>query len=794
MSRRRLSSSLGLEPLESRRLLATITVNTTTEADPQATVLSLREAIELADGTISPTSLNAQKQAQIRGLLTDPNTIAFNIPGAGVQTILPTSGLPFITRPVAIDGYTQPGTHPNTLAKGDNAVLLIEIKGSLAGATADGMFFGNGAGGSVVQGLVMNNWSHGGPVISQPGGNALYFNTAAGGNVVRGNFFGTDATGLAPLLNGRNGVVMVNDTSADTIGGADPASRNIFAIGTPDGVGALTSTINSGGIYLTNDNGTVVQGNYVGVNANGDAFADVTPQAGTYGITVLDSTHVLIGGTAAGAGNVTSSIWVGSNLKYQEGHNTVQGNTVGLNAAGTLPTPGQAGVIVARSAYNLIGGNTPGAGNLIAYENAAAVYVSADNQSVVLHTIVAGNTIGTDATGTLDFHDLDGVVIAATANQIGGPDASWGNTIAHSQNYGLIIWNPAPAGISMDNQILSNRMFANANGEISSTQPQTMTPIMSLVATTSTGVFAAGVLGGTPGTTYTVQLFSDTAADALGHAEGRTLLTTIHATARADGLVTFSALLPAGAVPAPIGVITATATGPTGNTSAFSLSMPKGGPVSTLVAEGATVSTTTFGQNTTLVGVVVSGASLWVKPTGGIVFVDNGKVLGAGFVDPATGVAFFTTNSLGVGSHSIVAVYTGDAVFPLTRSSAMSVTVKALPPIVSGVSRGGTQVTVNFNTAATLNLTGVGNPNNYQFVALQATRNGFVPIGPTFNASSAAYDASKKSVVLTPSVRLTANTRYRLTVIGQGPNGVSDVYGTFLNGGGGAGTNFVGLI
>jgi hypothetical protein len=30
---------------------------------------------------------------------------------------------------VVIDGYTQPGATPNTLAIGDNAVLLIELKG-----------------------------------------------------------------------------------------------------------------------------------------------------------------------------------------------------------------------------------------------------------------------------------------------------------------------------------------------------------------------------------------------------------------------------------------------------------------------------------------------------------------------------------------------------------------------------------------------------------------------------------------------------------------------------------------
>ncbi|MEO8167792.1 MAG: hypothetical protein ABI623_06065, partial [bacterium] len=37
------------------------------------------------------------------------DTIKFNIPGAGVQTIIPASALPVVTKPVVIDGTTQSG-------------------------------------------------------------------------------------------------------------------------------------------------------------------------------------------------------------------------------------------------------------------------------------------------------------------------------------------------------------------------------------------------------------------------------------------------------------------------------------------------------------------------------------------------------------------------------------------------------------------------------------------------------------------------------------------------------------
>ena len=54
---------------------------------------------------------------------TGGNSINFNIPGTGVQTIALQSALPTITTAVVIDGYSQPGASPNTEAESDNAVL-----------------------------------------------------------------------------------------------------------------------------------------------------------------------------------------------------------------------------------------------------------------------------------------------------------------------------------------------------------------------------------------------------------------------------------------------------------------------------------------------------------------------------------------------------------------------------------------------------------------------------------------------------------------------------------------------
>src|SRR4051794_9650870 len=133
----------GVEALERRSLLATITVTGTGDTIADDGAVTLREAITAADTNADPSGDTTPGDP-------GPDTIAFNIPGAGVRTINLTSALPTITEPVVIDGYTQPGSSANTLADGDNAVLLIELnRGDLAiyGLTIT-------AGNSTIRGLV----------------------------------------------------------------------------------------------------------------------------------------------------------------------------------------------------------------------------------------------------------------------------------------------------------------------------------------------------------------------------------------------------------------------------------------------------------------------------------------------------------------------------------------------------------------------------------------------------------------------------------------------------------------
>src|SRR5438874_2028732 len=103
------------EPLEDRVVPTVFPVINTANSGAG----SLRQAI--LDANAHPNDLDERDR------------IEFNIVGDGVQTIRPTSALPAVTDPVVIDGYSQPGTSMNTDPAGFNAVLAIELDGSLAG-------------------------------------------------------------------------------------------------------------------------------------------------------------------------------------------------------------------------------------------------------------------------------------------------------------------------------------------------------------------------------------------------------------------------------------------------------------------------------------------------------------------------------------------------------------------------------------------------------------------------------------------------------------------------------------
>ena len=75
-NRARLRSLPQVESLEGRALLTTILVNTATDGnDPAAATISLREAIEISNGTLAVASLSATAHGLVSGTANAPAPI-----------------------------------------------------------------------------------------------------------------------------------------------------------------------------------------------------------------------------------------------------------------------------------------------------------------------------------------------------------------------------------------------------------------------------------------------------------------------------------------------------------------------------------------------------------------------------------------------------------------------------------------------------------------------------------------------------------------------------------------------
>ncbi len=528
------------------------------------------------------------------------DTISFNIPGSGVQNIFPLTALPTITDPVVFDGYTQPGSQPNTLAQGNDAVLNVVVSGLFLPVSTHLLTIS--AGNSTVRGLVLTQ--------SPFNGNQLTL-TTNGGNVIQGNFIGTNATGQTQ--GGRPSRTGIDIRSGDNnlVGGTMPAARNVISGNT------------QGGIVVLSNSGSVIQGNYIGTNAAGTGIIP----SNLNGVFLVGGSGHLVGGTARGAGNLISGNGDGVGM-VGSSNNVVQGNLIGTDASGTqvlgngTAQTGGLGVDIVGGANNLIGGTTPEAGNVIV----GAMYnvVVPPGPIVQIHfgtgveisesqgNLVQGNWIGTDRTGTLDMgNNQHGVQLyeGAANNVIDG------NVIAYNRRHGVAIVTRAPDGESMPpspignlvqgnritsnggsgiivhgagafrNAIRANSVFGNpglgidlaANGVTLNDQDDPDVgpnefqnyPVLT-VAQGGETTRVEGELNSVAGRTYTLDFFASAAADPSGHGEGHRYLGSLNVSLPIGvNTLSFSAILPSASLAGEW--LTATATDSAGNTSEFSL-------------------------------------------------------------------------------------------------------------------------------------------------------------------------------------------------------------------------------
>ncbi|HEX8217956.1 MAG TPA: hypothetical protein VF914_01950, partial [Chloroflexia bacterium] len=390
-------------PAVPQQVNATFVVTNTSDSGPG----SLRQAI-----------INANQSP-------GPDAIEFDIAAAGVQTITTLNALPLITDTLLIDGYSQDGATPNNLAVGDNAQLKIVLDNG--GALGDyGLWFqpditaGTTPSGSEVRGLVISNFANG--VRANSVGDSL--DVVRPNNIwVHGNFIGTDATGTTEM--GNQYAVQFLDVQTSTIGGNTPAQRNLLSGNDQRGVSILNSSaITVVGNYIgTSASGmSAVPNGYAGV----EVIASISTTIGgpTAGERNIISGNYLQGielyspltGSPSGApeGATPSS-----------GATVVQGNYIGLGATGAVTVSnGANGIYIHSPNRALIGGTAAGTGNVISGNDVNGIFIegafasgeparsegpqapSGSGVSVVIRR----NKIGTDATGLQDLgNGQDGI-------------------------------------------------------------------------------------------------------------------------------------------------------------------------------------------------------------------------------------------------------------------------------------------------------------------------------------------------------------------------------------------------
>jgi CSLREA domain-containing protein len=456
----------------------------------------------VGDGICATSSGDCTLRAALQeaNALGGSNTIQFSV-GSGLQTIIPTSALPASTSPIVIDATTQPGYA---------GTPLIELSGASAKGQTNGLDIAGGN--SVVAGFIVNGFPASGIRLRGPGG-----------NVVRACWVGTDSSGTLAVANKSDGI-LIDSSPNNLIGGTTTSDLNV-----------VSGNNGLGGIHINGvaASANVIQGNYIGTNAAGNA---AIPNFGR-GVAVQNAPNNLIGGTVPGSRNLISGNRA-SGVRVFGGsatNNVIQGNYVGTDSTGQKFVPNSRG-LQSRSTGTLIGGPAPEAANTVAGNGIDGIALTNEGSNMV----VQGNVIYGNGRGI-------GVYYGGNAGFV-----FTGNSIYSNRMLG-IDWNV-------------DGVTPNDAGDLD-TYLQNF-PVLTAAQTNGTSVTLTGTLNSTPSNTFTLEFFANRACDPSGNGEGQRYLGQTVVTSDASGAASFSLTLPTRVATGQFA--TATATQATDGTSEFS--------------------------------------------------------------------------------------------------------------------------------------------------------------------------------------------------------------------------------
>jgi hypothetical protein len=580
-----------------------------------------------------------------------------------------------------IIGGTNPG-EGNLISGNNSYGIFIEnlgtdnnvVKGNFIGLNATGTAaIPNASTGIYIYDQVTNCTVGPGNVISGNGLNGVSIDSGSHGNQVIGNYIGTNSAGTAAMANTNRGVLINNGSYGNTIGGTTAAARNVVSGNTWQGVGIVGAgsdnnviqgnflgtnaagtsavpnvlsgvilfggpknnviggtTAGSGNVVSGNSStaaifvrdvgadGTIIQGNLIGLNATGTSPIANTG-SGVYVFngpanTIIGPGNVIAGNTSTGirietagtTGTVVKGNWVGlrmdgtvmipnfssgvyvyngatnttigpgnfisgnaSNGVQIEGPGTagtvVKANWIGMSPTGSTAANNFSGVLVFGAATGTVIGGAPGSGNVISGNVLSGIRISGTGTN---NTSIKGNLIGVNpVTGADAANESTGITVwsGAQSVQIGGSAAGDSNTIRGNFGEGVFVRDSTTKfvniwGNSIDGNTGIGIRLSNSSNE--SILPPTLSS-----ATPGNGLQVTGSLSGAANTLYRLDFFASPTADGSGAGEGRTFLGYTTAMTSSGGTASIN-FITGSALPAGM-IVSATATNPNGSTSSF---------------------------------------------------------------------------------------------------------------------------------------------------------------------------------------------------------------------------------
>jgi titin len=233
-------------------------------------------------------------------------------------------------------------------------------------------------------------------------------------------------------------------------------SEGFGVSGNGDTIEGFSITDFSNGILTSGTTITTlsVQGNFIGIEPDGSTLA-----LNGNGLVNNSSGAITIGGTSPANSNVIS----GNATQVTMGaKDTLQGNIIGLNAAGNTAvvnrlTGGLPGDGVLAGPGAVIGGTTNGAGNVISGNGSGIRLVGNVGTGTAL---IEGNLIGTDVTGKKALGNEEGITATGNNAVIGGTTAAARNIISGNFNLGIDM------GGGQGNVVEGNYIGTDITGEV----------------------------------------------------------------------------------------------------------------------------------------------------------------------------------------------------------------------------------------------------------------------------------------------------------------------------------------